>query len=77
MYCLLLARTRDSKRNGNALFVGQCLVPEIIPSQDVDRLVLQLFNGVVTRYVKMGIGEFLCETRHQVAENQSSPKESR
>ena len=33
------------------------------PAADVDNLVVQLFKDVVTRYVKMGIGEFTCDFR--------------
>ena len=33
------------------------------PAADVDNLVVQLFKDVVTRYVKMGIGEFTRDFR--------------
>ena len=41
--------------------VNECLVP----SDDVVSLVLQLFKEVVTRYVKMGVGEYLREFRRE------------
>ena len=52
------------KGRWHALFAGDRLVPDMIPSQgEVDRLVLQLFKDVVTRYIKMGVAEFLRQFR--------------
>ena len=31
------------------------------PAADVDNLVVKIFKDVVTCYVKMGIGEFMCD----------------
>ena len=52
------------KDKWHPLFASDCLVPDMIPSQDeADRLVLQLFEDIVAGYVKMGVAEFLRQFR--------------
>ena len=60
----IINKNDKMKGKWHALFAGERLVPDIIPSEEeADRLVLQLFKDVVTRYVKMGVAEFLRQFR--------------
>ena len=60
----IINKNDKMKGKWHALFAGDRLVPDMIPSQrEVDRLGLQLFKDVVTRYIKIGVAEFLRQFR--------------
>ena len=59
-----IIKNKRLKDEWHALFHGDRLVPDMIPPQEeVDCFVSQLFENVVTRYVKMGVTEFLRQFR--------------